>query len=139
MDQDWKPTIIRKTRPTAKDMRSPSAINQALASGQGIEVHKKHEAGTNKHPAGSANMAKIDADHETLKVKTIDSSVAKAIQQARQKAGKTQKELATEICERPQVVTEYESGKAIPNQQILGKLERVLKVKLRGNNIGTPL
>lgn len=139
MDQDWKPTIIRKSRPTAKDMRSSAAINQALASGQGIELHKKQEAGTNKHPSGSVNLARIDADHESLKVKTVDPSVAKAIQQARQKAGKTQKELATEISERPQIITEYESGKAIPNQQILGKLERALKVKLRGSNIGAPL
>jgi putative transcription factor len=120
-------------------MRSSAAINQALASGQGVELHKKHEAGTNKHPSGSVNLAKVDADSETLKVKTVDASISKAIQQARQKAGKTQKELATEISERPQVVTEYESGKAIPNQQILAKLERALKVKLRGANIGAPL
>jgi len=30
------------------------------------------------------------------------------------------------------VLQDYESGKAIPNPQILGKLERNLKVKLRG-------
>jgi ribosome-binding protein aMBF1 (putative translation factor) len=28
----------------------------------------------------------------------------------------TQKELATKICEKPQVVNEYENGKAVPNQ-----------------------
>lgn len=36
-------------------------------------------------------------------------------------------------------MNEYESGKAIPNQQVLGKLERALGVKLRGKNIGEPL
>ena len=36
-------------------------------------------------------------------------------------------------------VNEYESGKAIPNQQVLGKLERALGIKLRGKNIGEPL
>lgn len=30
------------------------------------------------------------------------------------------------------MLQDYESGKAIPNPQILGKLERILKVKLRG-------
>jgi len=30
------------------------------------------------------------------------------------------------ICEKPQVVNEYESGKAIPNQAVLSKLERAL-------------
>lgn len=36
------------------------------------------------------------------------------------------------INEKPQVIQEYESGKAIPNQQILSKLERALGAKLRG-------
>jgi ribosome-binding protein aMBF1 (putative translation factor) len=42
----------------------------------------------------------------------------------------TQKELATAINEKPQVVAEYESGKAMPNPQIILKLERSLGVKL---------
>jgi putative transcription factor len=36
------------------------------------------------------------------------------------------------INEKPQVIQEYESGKAIPNQQIISKLERALGTKLRG-------
>lgn len=36
------------------------------------------------------------------------------------------------INEKPQIIQEYESGKAIPNQQIISKLERALGVKLRG-------
>jgi putative transcription factor len=43
------------------------------------------------------------------------------------------------INEKIQVVQEYEHGKALPNQQILGKLERALGVKLRGDNVGKPL
>ena len=42
----------------------------------------------------------------------------------------TQKDLATKINEKPQVVGEYESGKAVPNGQIIVKMERVLGVKL---------
>ena len=43
------------------------------------------------------------------------------------------------VNEKPQVVNEYESGKAIPNQQIILKLERAVGVKLRGRDIGAPL
>ena len=48
----------------------------------------------------------------------------------------TQKDLATKICGKVQVVVEYEQGKAIPNQQILAKLERNLGYKLRGKDKG---
>ena len=44
----------------------------------------------------------------------------------------SQKDLAQKVNEKPSVIQEYEAGKAIPNPQILGKLERVLGVKLRG-------
>ena len=51
----------------------------------------------------------------------------------------TQKDLATKICEKPQIVNEYESGKALPNQAVLAKMERVLEIKLRGKDKGAPL
>ena len=51
----------------------------------------------------------------------------------------TQKELATKANEKPQVVNEYESGKAVPNQAVISKLERALGVKLRGSEAGKPL
>ena len=44
----------------------------------------------------------------------------------------TQKDLAQQVNEKPSVIQDYEAGKAIPSPQILGKLERTLKVKLRG-------
>ena len=36
-------------------------------------------------------------------------------------------------------MTEYESGKGLPNQAILGKMERALGIKLRGKDKGQPL
>ena len=57
----------------------------------------------------------------------------------RQAKEMSQKDLATKICEKPQVVTEYEQGKALPNQQVLSKMERALGIKLRGKDKGQPL
>ena len=54
------------------------------------------------------------------------------MQAARMEKQLSQKDVAQKINEKPSVLQDYESGKAIPNPQILGKLERVLGVKLRG-------
>ena len=65
--------------------------------------------------------------------------VARAIQQARNELKMTQKEFAQKMNEKPQTINDYESGRAIPSQQLLARMERVLGVKLRGNNIGEKL
>ena len=46
----------------------------------------------------------------------------------------SQKDLAQKVNEKPSVIQDYESGRAIPNPQILSKLERALGVKLRGKS-----
>lgn len=69
----------------------------------------------------------------------VAPSVGKAIAQARQAKEWTQKDLGQRINEKPQVIQEYESGKAQPNPQIMSKMERALGVKLRGKDIGAPL
>lgn len=68
---------------------------------------------------------------EIVKHHQVHHNVAIAIQQARQAKGWTQKELAQRIAEKPQVVNDYEAGRAIPNGSIFAKLERELGVSLR--------
>ncbi|KAL1290039.1 hypothetical protein AAHE18_20G100500 [Arachis hypogaea] len=62
----------------------------------------------------------------------VPTELKKAVMQARMDKKLTQAQLAQIINKKPQVIQEYESGKAIPNQQIIGKLERALGAKLRG-------
>lgn len=54
------------------------------------------------------------------------------MQTARMELKLSQKDIAQKINEKPSVLQDYESGKAVPSPQILGKLERALGVKLRG-------
>mmetsp|Transcript_45774 Transcript_45774/g.145911 ORF Transcript_45774/g.145911 Transcript_45774/m.145911 type:complete len:84 (-) Transcript_45774:160-411(-) len=75
---------------------------------------------------------KLDNETEELSHVKVSSELKKAIMQARLDKKLTQAQLANMINEKPQTVQEYESGKAIPNQQIIGKLERALGAKLRG-------
>ena len=119
MADDWdKVTIIRKSKPTSKDMRSSSVINKAMATGN-VEITKKGKGLENertcpnftieKYMESAAHLAKIENSEETkgiyfsriilvfnisFVVPHVDKDVAKAIQAARQKLGMTQKDLA---------------------------------------------
>ncbi len=56
------------------------------------------------------------------------------MQTARMELKLSQKDVAQKINEKPSVLQDYEAGKAVPNAQILAKLERTLGVKLRGES-----
>jgi len=119
--------------------KSRQAVNSAMRSGADLETSKKYGGGGNKQFSANKNTAKLDRETEELHHNTVSLDVSKLIQQGRQAKGFTQKELATKINEKPQVVNDYEAGKAIPNQQLMSKLERVLGMKLRGKDKGQPL
>ncbi|KAI8332755.1 multi protein bridging factor 1-domain-containing protein [Blakeslea trispora] len=139
---DWdSTTVLRKRDPTkAKVTRSDSEINAARRSGASIVTDKKSTLTNSSHAnTDHRRIAKLDRDNDVAPPPRVDVSVGKAIQQGRQGKGITQKDLAQLINEKPQVVNEYESGKAIPNQNVLGKMERALGIKLRGKSIGEPL
>ncbi|KAG5678001.1 hypothetical protein PVAND_007712 [Polypedilum vanderplanki] len=137
---DWDTVTVLKKKPLkAAQMKTESAVNQARRQGLDVETHSKYNAGTNKQHAPTKNTAKLDRETEELKHKSIDNNVARVIQQGRQAKGLSQKDLATKINEKQQIVTDYEAGRGIPNNIILGKMERVLGIKLRGKDIGQPL
>lgn len=75
-------------------------------------------AGTNKQHAPTRNTAKLDRETEELKHKSIDNSVARIIQQGRQTKGLSQKDLATKINEKPQIVNDYEAGRYVTNESL---------------------
>ncbi|XP_019194306.1 PREDICTED: multiprotein-bridging factor 1a [Ipomoea nil] len=132
--QDWEPVVIRKKAPTAAARKDEKAVNAARRSGAEIETIRKSNAGTNKAASSSTslNTRKLDEDTENLTHQKVPTELKKAIMQARQDKKLTQSQLAQLINEKPQIIQEYESGKAIPNQQIIAKLERALGAKLRG-------
>ncbi|XP_074581828.1 multiprotein-bridging factor 1b-like [Curcuma longa] len=132
--QDWEPVVIRKKAPTAAAKKDEKAVNAARRSGAEIETVKKSNAGTNKAASSgtSLNTRKLDDETENLSHERVSTELKKNIMQARLGKKMTQAQLAQLINEKPQIIQEYESGKAIPNQQIITKLERVLGTKLRG-------
>eukprot|EP00527_Entomoneis_sp_CCMP2396_P004340 CAMPEP_0198143270 /NCGR_PEP_ID=MMETSP1443-20131203/6253_1 /TAXON_ID=186043 /ORGANISM="Entomoneis sp., Strain CCMP2396" /LENGTH=176 /DNA_ID=CAMNT_0043806485 /DNA_START=30 /DNA_END=557 /DNA_ORIENTATION=+ len=134
--QDWAPQNAgRSGAGPAKTSLPKSAreLDQARARGL-VATEKKFGAGGNKsaHSGGSGALStrKLEEATDVGTLVKVDKSLSKAIMQARTAKKLTQKELATACNEKPQVIAEYESGKAIPNPQIISKLERKLGVKL---------
>ena len=87
--------------------------------------------------AAGMSARKLEESEETKHAK-VDKSLSKAIMQARTGKKWTQKQLATAVNEKPQIIGEYESGKAIPNGALITKIERALGCKLPRNSKKKP-
>ena len=132
--QDFEPVNVGRNAASNRVIVPKSAAGVDRLKAMGIlTTEKKFGSGSNSSAHNSSgatiNARKIE-ESDDLKINKVDKSLSKAIQQARMAKKLTQKELATKINEKPQVVGEYENGKAIPNAQIINKLERELGVKL---------
>ncbi|KAI6043029.1 multi protein bridging factor 1-domain-containing protein [Pisolithus marmoratus] len=139
---DWdSKTVIGYRAKAPKVTRNASDLNAARRTGAVVATEKKTTGGGNKGHTGPDHqrIAKLDRENEVAPPSKVNPTVGKAIQTARMEKSMTQKDLAQKTNEKPSVIQDYESGKAIPNPQILGKLERALGVKLRGADIGKKL
>ena len=120
-EQDWEPLVLRKNQ-----VKSKLDKQNALRTGK-VETKVK-----NSNKDHNAEMRKLEEDMDNLKVETVNKSISKAIMEARMKLNLKQKDVANKINVQPQVVQQYENGKAKPDIAVLKKLERVLKCKLTG-------
>lgn len=129
--QDYAPVILRKNGPSGGSKQTAGSLNAAMRAGN-VESVKKFSAGGNTQNSAQKNLSKLDNETEELSHEKVSGDLKRAIIQGRTAKKMTQAQLAQQINEKPQIVQEYEQGKAIPNNQVLGKMERVLGVKLRG-------
>ncbi|KAA1474834.1 MBF1-domain-containing protein [Dentipellis sp. KUC8613] len=139
---DWDSKVVIGSKAKApKVTRNTSDLNAARRAGAVVATDKKVTTGLNKAHQGTDHqrIAKLDRENEVAPPPKIPPSVGRAMQSARMDLKLSQKDVAQKINEKPSVLQDYESGKAIPNPQILGKLERALGVKLRGSDIGKKL
>jgi len=139
---DWdSKTVIGNKAKAPKVTRNASDLNAARRADAVVATEKKMASGSNKARQGTDHqrIVKLDRENEVAPPAKVASSVGRAMQTARMELKLSQKDVAQKINEKPSVLQDYESSKAIPNPQILAKLERVLGVKLRGSDIGKKL
>ncbi|EIE22602.1 MBF1-domain-containing protein [Coccomyxa subellipsoidea C-169] len=128
--QDWDTVVIRKKAPKAGTVNKDKVVNDALRAGAQIEAVKKFGAGANKVTGAGKDAAKLDRETEELHHDRVPTELKKRIQTARLEKKLTQAQLGQLINEKPNVIQEYENGKAIPAPAVLSKLSRVLGVQL---------
>lgn len=125
--QDWDQVVIRKKAPTNASLKDEAAVNAARRQGVQVETVRK---ATHATTTTGQSAAKLENETEDFHHKKVSSALKTRIIQARTAKKMTQAQLAQAMNEKPQVIQEYESGKAIPNPQILSKMSRILGVKL---------
>lgn len=131
---DWdSKTVIGNRAGLSSGKASEKDVNAARRAGTAIETERKSGNGDHQR------IAALDRKDDPTPPATISAEVGKAMQKARQDLNITQKDLGQKTNEKPQVIGDYESGRAIPSPQVLAKFEKILKVHLRGKNIGEPL
>eukprot|EP00948_MAST-09A_sp_MAST-9A-sp1_P001050 g1050.t1 len=95
---------------------------------------KKYGAGGN---AGSrvgvmgSDTRKLDEATDAERTKYIPLEWSKKIQQARCEKKMTQKEVANRLNMKQNDYQKYENGKAVLNQQVVSRIERVLGTRVR--------
>jgi ribosome-binding protein aMBF1 (putative translation factor) len=101
IEQDWTPVVLRKNKPKTTVQHSPGFKKQ-----QNI----------------------LSDDPETPKI--LGSEVGKQILQARNAKKITQVDLARQINVQATVIRDYETGKIVPNKQILRLIGQKLGIKI---------
>ncbi|BGP21102.1 hypothetical protein JCM10213_008984 [Rhodosporidiobolus nylandii] len=143
---DSKTVIGSKARgPTVA--RSEGAVNAARRAGSAIDSDRKGTGNKSSGGPDHAKIAKLDRENEVAPPPTVSMELGKVMQRARQNyvgpdgqpKPMGQGDLAKMVNVKPTIIQEYENQKAKPDPVLLGKIERILKVKLRGAGIGQPL
>ena len=118
--QNWKPTVLHSNEKTNDKDLKKNAINDS--STQGFSK-------TSKGNVDGKHLHKL-LESESFDVPKVSLELRHSIIQARQKLDWKQKDLAMACGVKEQIISHYESGKAVPENSMIAKMEQVMKCKL---------
>jgi ribosome-binding protein aMBF1 (putative translation factor) len=113
--QDWKPVVFNKKPDTKKKTASNS-------------VPVTHLNSNNKYEGSGKKI--VDDDGDVTKPATVGTAIGRQIAQARALKKISQKDLANQMNLPVQTIQTNENGKAVRNNALLARFEKVLGVKL---------
>jgi putative transcription factor len=121
MLQDWETTIIRNKH---------GVKNTKEAQNVKTETVKKYTTGNSNTVKVNAKKIEEGIDNDTFTLPTVSVDTRLKIQQARQKKGWSQKELAQKCNLHVNVIQSYENGSITPIKQHLSIISNALETKL---------
>lgn len=104
--QDWTPVVFHK--PNQGSQTTKSNVNSGMTK----------------------QTRELINSNDIILPPKLSPEFRKAMQTARNAKKISQKQLATILQVPPKTIMEYENGKAIPNNQFISKMEKVLLTKL---------
>ena len=125
--QDWVEVVWRK--------RAPRTATEAKARGFKVETRTRHSGAKNTNNKHTKKLAKVEQEDAIFVIEKVSRNVRVAIQKGRAAKGMKQSDLARRCNVKPQVINDYEQGRAKPNPTLMRKMERVLGVKLLGKRV----
>lgn len=127
--QDWKTLVIHGKQAPCQQVRSRNDVDRFKRSGGETETIKKYQAGKNVQRKKVINTKKLEDEETPLKF--VSKEMGDKISRARQELNLTRKDLGVMINEKENVITDWETGKALYNPQLLVKIQRALKIDFR--------
>ena len=126
--QDWKEVGWNKTGEKKKDETNNQYINRLKRTNTGIvsTVNKNVYNKQSNDVVDASKLRKIESEEDTFIIPKVSLSMGKKIAQLRCEKKMTQKDLAFQLSLNVKIIQDYENSKAIPNSNIINKIERVL-------------
>lgn len=124
--QDWKEVSWNKTGERKKDETNNEYLNRIKRTNPKIVSSVNKNVCNKQSDVDPSKLRKIEKEEDTFIIPKVTLSMGKKISQLRCEKKMTQKELALQLSLNVKIIQDYESSKAIPNPNIINKLERVL-------------